>query len=107
MPRAGQLELPERGGCRGDGLSGAAGNGPVPLSDGVRDERVVPERLAVTAGAVTATFPKTIDELGRQRTLSCVVPVRKETSKSFRNATVREGFRLRKDSERSFRNPEG
>ena len=37
----------------------------IPLGDGIRYERLEPERQAIRARAVATSFPKAIDELGQ------------------------------------------
>ena len=83
MGRSCRLEL-SNGGCRSsDGFGGAAGKRPVPIADGIRDERLVAERAAVPAGAVAAAFPYASDELGRRPILSLLHQYKTKTSDPF------------------------
>jgi hypothetical protein len=61
------LELAQRGGRSSDGLRGATGERSVPVRDRVGYERLEAERLAVSASAVAATLPETVDELGQRK----------------------------------------
>jgi hypothetical protein len=65
VARCDTLKVAERG-CRGsDGLGGGARKRAVPVADAVGNEGLVGEWFAVSAGAVAAAFPKTVDELGQ------------------------------------------
>ncbi len=97
------LELAQCGGRSGDGLRGATGERLVPVRDRVGYERLEAERLAVTASAVAATFPETVDELGQRSDPSRAEMLRKERVRSFRYGSVPKDAVLRKETPRSFR----
>src|SRR5437870_629519 len=104
MTGASGLQVSERRRGAGHGLGGTAGQGLVPLANGVGDERLEGEGLAVLAGAVAVAFPEAVDELGQGRSPFVAGPLRKESHGSFRMATiVAQGATLRKDHLGSLR----
>src|SRR5438105_15496311 len=104
MTGASGLQVSERRRGAGHGFGGTAGQGLVPLANGVGDERLEAEGLAVLAGAVAVAFPEAVDELGQGRDPLVAGAVTKGKSWILSYGhIVAQGATLRKDHLGSLR----